>query len=118
MREGSHRDKHDIATSIRRDKHPVATSIPSRQASRRDKHSVATAGVKSSYRDITIDVHSLIVSGANVAAEVTISGTMLKPDGTTRNIRVRGASFFVVRNGLIEKWTDYFDAQTFLEQTR
>jgi steroid delta-isomerase-like uncharacterized protein len=76
------------------------------------------AGIKAGYRDIRIDVHSMIVSGNDVATQVTISGTMLKPDGTTRNIRVRGASFFVVRNGLVEKWTDYFDAQTFMAQTK
>ena len=39
-------------------------------------------------------------------------------DGTASTIRVRGASFFHVRNGLIEKWTDYFDARTFTEQTK
>jgi steroid delta-isomerase-like uncharacterized protein len=75
-------------------------------------------GIKASYKTINIEVHSMIVSGNDVAAQVTISGTLTKPDGTTRNIRVRGASFFVVRNGLIEKWTDYFDARTFLEQTQ
>jgi steroid delta-isomerase-like uncharacterized protein len=75
------------------------------------------AGIKAGYRDIKIDVHKMIVDGNDVATEVTISGTLLKADGTTRNIRVRGASFFRVRNGLVEKWTDYFDAQTFMEQT-
>jgi steroid delta-isomerase-like uncharacterized protein len=76
------------------------------------------ASIKSAYRGVNIDVHSMIVSGNDVATEVTISGTMTKPDGTTRQIRVRGASFFRVRNGLIEKWTDYFDARTFMEQTQ
>ena len=76
------------------------------------------AGIKAGYRDIKIDVHKMIVDGDEVATEVTISGTMLKPDGTTRQIRLRGASFFRVRNGLVEKWTDYFDAQTFREQTQ
>ena len=76
------------------------------------------AGIRAAYRDIRIDVHKMIVDGNDVATEVTISGTMTNPDGTTRRIRVRGASFFVVRNGLVEKWTDYFDAQTFMEQTK
>jgi steroid delta-isomerase-like uncharacterized protein len=76
------------------------------------------AGIKAAYRGINIDIHSLIVSGNDVAAEVTISGTMSKADGTTRKIRVRGSSFFRVRDGLIEKWTDYFDARTFMEQTQ
>lgn len=75
-------------------------------------------GIKTSYRQVTIDVHSMIVSGNDVAVQVTISGTVVKPDGTTRQIRVRGASFFRVRNGLIEQWTDYFDARTLAEQSR
>jgi steroid delta-isomerase-like uncharacterized protein len=74
--------------------------------------------IRATYRGMTIDVHSMIVSGERVAAEVTISGTALKPDGTTRQIRVRGASFFRVRGGLIETWTDYFDAATFMEQMK
>ena len=76
------------------------------------------AGIKAGYRDIKIDVHKMIVDGSDVATEVTISGTMIKPDGSTRQIRVRGASFFRVRNGFVEKWTDYFDARTFTEQTQ
>jgi steroid delta-isomerase-like uncharacterized protein len=76
------------------------------------------AGIKAGYRDIKIDVHKMIVDGSDVATEVTISGTMVKPDGTTRQIRVRGASFFRVRDGLVEKWTDYFDAGTFTEQAK
>ena len=75
-------------------------------------------GVKAAYKDIAIEVHSMVASGDDVATEVTISGTLSRPDGTTRKIRVRGASFFRVRNGLIEKWTDYFDARTFTEQTQ
>jgi steroid delta-isomerase-like uncharacterized protein len=74
--------------------------------------------IRATYRAMTIDVHSLIVSGEHVAAEVTIGGTAIKPDGTTRQIRVRGASFFRVRGGLIETWTDYFDAVTLIEQMK
>lgn len=74
--------------------------------------------LRASYRDITIEVHSMVVSGEQVATEVTISATVTRPDGTTRNISVRGASFFVVRGGRVEKWTDYFDVQTFNEQMR
>jgi steroid delta-isomerase-like uncharacterized protein len=88
------------------------------RASGRDEMRKMAEGIKASYKTINIEVHSTIVSGHDVAAQVTISGTLTKPDGSTRNIRVRGASFFVVRNGLIEKWTDYFDARTFLEQTQ
>ena len=75
-------------------------------------------GVKAAYKDMAIEVHSMVASGDDVAAEVTISGTLTRPDGSARKIRVRGASFFRVRNGLIEKWTDYFDARTFTEQTQ
>ena len=88
------------------------------RAEGRDQMRKMADGVRTSYRNLAIDVHSTIVSGNDVAAEVTIGGVMIRPDGTTRNIRVRGASFFHVRNGLIEKWTDYFDARTFTEQTK
>lgn len=88
------------------------------RAEGRDQMRKMADGVRMSYRNLAIDVHSTIVSGNDVAAEVTIGGVMIRPDGTTRNIRVRGASFFHVRNGLIEKWTDYFDARTFTEQTK
>jgi len=88
------------------------------RAEGRDQMRKMADGVRTSYRSLAIDVHSTIVSGNDVAAEVTISGIMIRPDGTTRNIRVRGASFFHVRNDLIEKWTDYFDARTFTEQTK
>ena len=88
------------------------------RAEGRDQMRKMADGVRTSYRNLSIDVHSTIVSGNDVAAEVTISGTMIGPDGTTRAIRVRGASFFHVRSGLIEKWTDYFDARTFTEQTK
>lgn len=88
------------------------------RAEGRDQMRKMADGVRTSYRNLAIDVHSTIVSGNHVAAEVTISGVMIRSDGTTRNIRVRGASFFHVRHGLIEKWTDYFDARTFTEQTK
>lgn len=88
------------------------------RAEGRDQMRKMADGVRTSYRNLAIDVHSTIVSGNDVAAEVTISGVMIRSDGTTRNIRVRGASFFHVRHGLIEKWTDYFDARTFTEQTK
>jgi steroid delta-isomerase-like uncharacterized protein len=77
-----------------------------------------TASMRATYSDITVDVHSLIVQGDTVAAEVTMGGVITRADGATRRISVRGASFFHVRDGQIVSWTDYFDFQTFNEQTR
>ena len=67
---------------------------------------------------ITADIHSTVRSGDTVAVELTLSGGIKQKDGTVRNFKVRGASFFRVRNGLITRWTDYMDFRTFSEQTR
>ena len=74
--------------------------------------------LRRTYKDLRVDVHSMTVDGESVATEQTISATMLRRDGQSRQISVRGASFFRVRNGRIYRWTDYFDYQTFSEQTR
>ena len=74
--------------------------------------------LRTQYTDVTVDVHSMLVSGDSVATETTTAGVLKRKNGTTHRIKVRGASFFRVRNGLIEKWTDYFDFQTYSEQTR
>jgi steroid delta-isomerase-like uncharacterized protein len=73
--------------------------------------------VRATYSGVAIDVHSMLVSGDAVAAEVTMSWVVARPDGT-RHIKVRGASFFRVRAGRIFRWTDYYDARTFTEQMR
>lgn len=70
------------------------------------------------FNDITIDVHSVVTMGDTVATEQTVAGVVTHPDRAKRNIKVRGASFFRVRDGQIYRWTDYFDFQTFSEQTR
>jgi steroid delta-isomerase-like uncharacterized protein len=88
-----------------------------RGAGRESMRKMATA-LRAGYSDVSVDVHSMTVDGDAVAAEVTVAAVMTRPDGTKRNIKVRGASFFRVRDGLIQKWTDYFDFQTFSEQTR
>ena len=67
---------------------------------------------------ITADIHSTVQAGDRVAVELTLSGGIKQKDGSVRNFKVRGASFFRVRNGLITHWTDYFDFRTFSEQTR
>jgi steroid delta-isomerase-like uncharacterized protein len=72
--------------------------------------------LRKTYRNVRVDVHSLTVEGDAVAAEVTIAGTLTRPDGTDRNLKVRGASFFRVRAGKIYKWTDYYDFRTYSEQ--
>jgi steroid delta-isomerase-like uncharacterized protein len=67
---------------------------------------------------IGADMHSMLRSGDTVAVELTLSGGIKQKDGSVRNFKVRGASFFRVRNGLITRWTDYMDFRTFSEQTR
>jgi steroid delta-isomerase-like uncharacterized protein len=67
---------------------------------------------------IKADIHSTVEAGDLVAVELTLSGGIRQKDRTVRNFKVRGASFFRVRNGLITHWTDYFDFRTFSEQTR
>ena len=67
---------------------------------------------------IVADIHSTVQSGDSVAVELTLSGGIKQKDGSVRNFKVRGASFFRVQNGLITRWTDYMDFRTFSEQTR
>ena len=67
---------------------------------------------------IGIEVHSTVQSGDTVATELTLSGGIKQKDGRVSTFKVRGASFFRVRNGLITHWTDYMDFRTFSEQTR
>ena len=67
---------------------------------------------------IGIEVHSTVRSGDTVATELTLSGGIKQKDGRVSQFKVRGASFFRVRNGLITRWTDYMDFRTFSEQTR
>src|SRR5688500_6600199 len=67
---------------------------------------------------IGIEVHSTVRSGDTVATELTLSGGIKQKDGRVSQFKVRGASFFRVRSGLITRWTDYMDFRTFSEQTR
>jgi ketosteroid isomerase-like protein len=67
---------------------------------------------------IGIEVHSTVRSGDTIATELTLSGGIKQKDGRVSPFKVRGASFFRVRNGLITHWTDYMDFRTFSEQTR
>jgi steroid delta-isomerase-like uncharacterized protein len=67
---------------------------------------------------IGIEVHSTVRSGDTVATELTLSGGIKQKDGRVNTFKVRGASFFRVRDGLITRWTDYMDFRTFSEQTR
>ena len=67
---------------------------------------------------IGIEVHSTVRSGDTVATELTLSGGIKQKDGRVTTFKVRGASFFRVRDGLITRWTDYMDFRTFSEQTR
>ena len=74
--------------------------------------------MRATFSDVAIEVHSTLVDGDAVATEETISGVVTHRDGSRRHIKVRSASFFQVRNGQIQKLTQYSDVQTFNEQTR
>ena len=67
---------------------------------------------------IGIEVHSTVRSGDTIATELTLSGGVKQKDGRVNPFKVRGASFFRVRNGRITHWTDYMDFRTFSEQIR
>ncbi len=84
----------------------------------RDAIRKMATGTFAAFNDITIDVHSVVTMGDTVATEQTVAGVVTHPERAKRNIKVRGASFFRVRDGQIYRWTDYFDFQTFSEQTR
>jgi steroid delta-isomerase-like uncharacterized protein len=74
--------------------------------------------MRATFRDVAIDVHSMVIDGDTVATEETVSGVVAHNDGNRRTIKVRSASFFRIRNGQIEKLTQYSDVQTFNEQMR
>ncbi len=83
----------------------------------RDGIRTLAAEMRSALSDVTIDVHSMVVAGDLVATEQTLGGVLTRPDGVKRPIKVRGSSFFRIRDGQIQAWTDYFDFRTFTEQT-
>jgi len=74
--------------------------------------------MRATFRDVAIDVHSMVIDGDAVATEETVSGVVAHRDGSPRPIKVRSASFFRIRNGRIETLTQYSDVQTFNEQMR
>lgn len=87
-------------------------------ADSRDEWRKQAEGNRPVITHIDADIHSTVRSGDTVAVELTLSGGIKQKDGSVRNFKVRGASFFRVRNGLITRWTDYMDFRTFSEQTR
>lgn len=87
-------------------------------ADSRDEWRKQAEGNRPVITHISADMHSMVRSVDTVAVELTLSGGIKQKDGSVRNFKVRGASFFRVRNGLITRWTDYMDFRTFSEQTR
>ena len=88
------------------------------QAKSRDEWRKQAEGNRLVITHIGIEVHSTVQSGDTVATELTLSGGIKQKDGRVSQFKVRGASFFRVRNGLITHWTDYMDFRTFSDQTR
>jgi steroid delta-isomerase-like uncharacterized protein len=83
----------------------------------RDAMREVATQMRAAYADVVLDVHSTVAQSDSVAVELTIAARLARPASDQR-IRVRGASFFRVRDGLIYRWTDYFDFRTFSEQTQ
>jgi steroid delta-isomerase-like uncharacterized protein len=78
----------------------------------------AVMEMRATFSNVSIQVHSSVIDGDTVATEETVSGVLTHRDGRPRNIKVRSASFFRIRNGQIQRLTQYSDVQTFQEQTR
>ncbi len=71
-----------------------------------------------SFSDISITPFNRIHASPWAIIQVRLAGTMIRPDGQTRQIDVQGLSMFEIRDGKIVRWYDYFDALTFRQQTR
>ena len=64
------------------------------------------------FSGLTYEAEEILAEGDRVAAAYTMRARV---DGTP--IEIRGVMRLTVRNGLIERRTDYFDSLTFLRQT-
>jgi steroid delta-isomerase-like uncharacterized protein len=78
-------------------------------------------GVFAATPDIVYDVSSGFAAGDRAVAEWTISGTLTGdfpglPPGTGQPFTVRGVSIFDLADGRITRYTEYWDALTFLVQ--
>jgi steroid delta-isomerase-like uncharacterized protein len=78
-------------------------------------------GVFAATPDISYDVTGGFAAGDRMAAEWIISGTLTGdfpglPPGTGQPFTVRGVSIFDLRDGRIARYTEYWDAFTFLVQ--
>ena len=78
-------------------------------------------GVFTATADITYDVAGGFATGDRMAAEWTVSGTVTGdfpglPPGQGQRFSVRGTSIFEVADGKIVRYTEYWDAYTFLVQ--
>ena len=57
----------------------------------RDGIRTLASEMRAALSDVTIDVHSMVVSGELVATEQTLGGVLTRPDGVKRPIKVRGS---------------------------
>ena len=77
----------------------------------RDEYARRVPGFLRSMPGLRYDVEDVIVDGDRVVATYT-----LRTHSNGRDIAVRGAMRFVVRDGLIAKRTDYWDSLVFQRQ--
>lgn len=71
--------------------------------------------------DIAFEVASGFVSGDRAVVEWTVTGTYISdfpglPPATGQRFAFRGASVFELADGMIHRYTEYWDAYTFLVQ--
>lgn len=70
------------------------------------------------FQDVNLEVSRRIIEPPHAVLEVTFVGRPRSKEGQPPNehIRVRGITVLGVENGLIRRWTDYFDFRTFAEK--
>jgi steroid delta-isomerase-like uncharacterized protein len=71
------------------------------------------------FSNVKIDIENRIACQGWVVTQQKLSG-FLRPhdgaDGAGKNISVRGATIFSVRNNRISRWVDYYDILTYRQQ--
>lgn len=78
----------------------------------RDEYRTRLPGFLSSFAGLRYDVEDVVADGDRVAVAYTMRASH---DG--HPIEIRGVMWIVVRDGLVARRTDYWDALTFLRQT-
>jgi steroid delta-isomerase-like uncharacterized protein len=68
------------------------------------------------FTSVEIDPGLILVDSPWASLQPTLSGAIKQQSGPPRQIKVRGATFLMIENGKIKRWTDYYDFRTYREQ--